>query len=94
MFEWSYGLGWLYGWFFIFIRRTFMYKYLNYVSDKKAFNLGLYVLYTVLSFAIVIGTIYLAIQMKEWIYPVSVLVAYIIDYILWMIKSMSQSRKE
>lgn len=71
-----------------------MYKYLNYVSDKKAFNSGLYVLYTVLSFAIVIGTIYLAIQMKEWIYPVSVLVAYIIDYILWMIKSMSQSRKE
>lgn len=71
-----------------------MYKYLNYVSDKKAFNLGLYVLYTVLSFAIVIGTIYLAIQMKEWIYPVSVFVAYIIDYILWISKSMSQSRKE
>ncbi|MBA5729546.1 hypothetical protein HW423_07085 [Aerococcaceae bacterium INB8] len=71
-----------------------MYKYLNYVSDKKTFNIGLYVLYTVVSFAIVIGTIYLAIQMKEWIHPVSVLVAYIIDYILWIIKSMSQSRKE
>lgn len=90
----SYGLGWLYGWLFILIRRQLRYKYLNYVSNEKTFNIGLFILYTVLSFAIAVGTIYLSFMIQEWIHPVLVLVAYIVDYIMRSIERLSQSKKE
>ena len=79
--ELSYGVGWLYGLLFFYLRREWRQLYLNYVSRQKKFNLVLYTIYTLISFAFVIGSISFAFTMEEWINPVPILVAYIVEYI-------------
>lgn len=82
----SIALGWTLAWVAVFLRRFIRYRYVKGTGAGKKFNFFSFLLYSLLSFAIALGTIGLAIFLTDYVNPYAILIVFVLDYVLLLIE--------
>lgn len=92
VFNISFALSWLYAWFFIILRRELRAVYLDRVAKSQSFNIALFILYTIFSFIIPIGSVFIAFLLPQWLEPRLILIALVVEYIDWVGQNIKRHR--
>lgn len=89
----SFGIGWLFGWFFIGLLRHFREPILEYIIDFDHFSTGKYITYLLGVMVWVSIPLLISFFLPEYINPFTVFAAFFADRILMFIVNYFRKEK-